>query len=178
MHYTLLTDKERTLIHHEYRTRAAIIFCFVMAAVCIIGMAVLFPAYIFSTFSERDQKQVLVTIDTKKDNTLVTTKNELFQDSAILTATKQYVDRPRLSDIVAGIVGAMGPVKLTSLAIDTASSSVVVKIQGVAPTRTALLALGGRLESVQKGNVVDLPISELTKSTALDFSLKVTQKIQ
>ncbi len=190
MHYTLLTEKERSAVHHEYRTRAAIVFCFVMAAAGIIGIAGLFPAYTFSLSSERSQGRTLESIDVKDDGKSDATKKELSADSKLLSDVSRYVDGPTYSDVLNGIISAKGPVTFTSLEVEhgnagvgtsavanTVTSSVTVIIQGVAPTRSALLDLRKRLSSLKSGNVVDLPISELTKSTAVQFSIKVTEQM-
>ena len=186
MHYTLLTEKERSAVHHEYRTRAAIVFCFVMAAAGIIGIAGLFPAYTFSLSSERSQGRTLESIDVKDDGKSDATKKELSADSKLLSDVSRYVDGPTYSDVLNGIISAKGPVTFTSLEVEhgstgaaakTETSSVTVIIQGVAPTRFALLDLRKRLGSLKSGNIVDLPISELTKSTAVQFSIKVTEQM-
>ena len=152
-------------------------------------MGILSPAYIYSKSSESVQQQILGSINTKDDSKLVMVRNELSKDSAILSATEQYLGGPVYSRVIDGLVGVMGPVTYTSISISlnksslsgnpsVGSSSVTAVIQGVAPTRTALLDFENRLESIKKGNTVDLPISELTKSSDIQFSLKLTESIQ
>lgn len=178
MHYTLLPDKEHVAIHLEYRTRAAIVFCFVMAVAGLIGVGTLLPAYISSTVTEKDQQKTLSSIDTANDGAIVAMKSELVSDAALVASVNQYIAGPEFSNILNDLIAVRGPVKFSSLVLDrVGTSTITVMIQGIAPTRDALIALRGRLQTVKAGNIVDLPISELTKSTSVQFSLKVTEQI-
>lgn len=178
MHYTLLPESEHAAIHREYRTRAAIVFCFLMTAVVVIGMVALFPAYVFSVTSEKVEQQSVASLDTKSDKSVSSMRAELSQDAVLLSEISQYAGSPSFSDIVSGLVGVRGPVTYSSLVLDrTTTSSVDIIIEGTAPTRSSLLDLRSRLQNLKKGNAVDLPISELTKSVSVHFSLKVTEEI-
>ncbi len=178
MHYTLLPDQEHLAIHREYRTRVAIVFCFVMVIAGAIGIFALLPAYISSSASEKVQQQAIDSIDTKDSKNTAAMKSEIFKDNSTLSSSEDYIGWPTFSSIVSSIVQVRGPVKFSSLAMDyVGTSSMTIIVQGVAPTRAALLDLQDRLQNLKDGNVVDLPISTLTKSTSVQFSLKVTEQI-
>ncbi len=183
MHYTLLTEKERSAIHHEYRTRVAIIFCFVIVAAGIIGTASLFPAYIFSISSESSEQASVVDMATDKDSKVVSLKNSLKKDTQVIATASRYESAPVISKIISDIVSARGANTYEHVVFDTVSasstgsSSVNITIQGVAPTRTSLLDLKGRLENLAQGNVVDLPIAQLTKSVSIPFTIKLTEQL-
>ena len=50
-------------------------------------------------------------------------------------------------------------------------------VQGIAPTREALVSYKNRLEGLTIGNKVELPISELAKSKDIRFSLRFTRTL-
>ena len=63
---------------------------------------------------------------------------------------------------------------MSSVAItDLSTSTAVIVMQGVAPTRESLVAFKTRLEGLSPGNQIDLPISGFARSKDLPFSLKV-----
>ncbi len=178
MHYTLLPDKEHIAIHSEYHVRVAIVFCFMISLVGIVGIIMLFPAYISSITTEKEQQKVLDSKNYSENSDLIAKKAELSSDAGLLSTINKYRGSSLLSKVISDIIDVRGPTKLFSLVTDRVGTSTVnVIIQGEAPTRDALLSFKSRLQSLKSGNVVDLPISELTKSTPIKFSLKVIEQI-
>ncbi len=183
MHHTLLTDKERARIHHEYRIRAAIVFCFLMSGAGLVGLVALFPAYIESVSYGATIPQTFSS-DMKLSSQTIDMKNELARDKALASASKDFPYKTVLSGVLSDVIGVKGSNIFSSISLDrkpisdtTSSSSLVISIQGISPTRTTLLDLKSKLESLQKGNVVDLPITALTKSEAIPFSMKVIENM-
>ena len=79
------------------------------------------------------------------------------------------------SYLVKSIVGERDSVKISSIvSARTSTTTVTTFVQGTASTREVLLAFKSRLQAAIPGNVVDLPISQLAKSTNIQFSLSVT----
>ncbi len=183
MHHTLLTDKERARIHHEYRIRAAIVFCFLMAGAGLVGMVALFPAYIASISYGATIPQT-ISSEMKLTSQTINMKDELARDKFLASAYKDFPYKTALSGVLSDVVSIKGSNFFSSISLDrklisdtTSSSSLAISIQGISPTRAALLDLKAKAESLQKGNIVDLPMSALTKSEAIPFSMKVIENM-
>lgn len=179
MRHTLLPYPDRKMLRREYRTRVLIVLCFMLSAAGVIGIGSLFPSFIRATTEERTQVDLIDTLKKGKETSgLTQIEKELAADNILLSALMQEPNSLRASEIIAPVVAARGPVRIGTIAIiSTASSSVSIGIQGIAPTRESLLSLKTRLEGLKPGNIVDLPISELAKSVNIDFSLQLTQSL-
>jgi hypothetical protein len=177
MHYTLLTESERVNIHREYRIRALMVFCYTMAIAVAIGMVVLFPAYIAAYLSENSENQ-LVSAQQVENKDLAKMKNELIADAGTLRSLSTYVNSPAISSLISEIVEAGSAVKIYSVNVDSIStSSAAISLQGIAPTRSVLLGFKAKLESLDKIAKVEFPISGLTKSVSVPFSLRITRSL-
>jgi hypothetical protein len=177
MHHTLLPESERKLIHGEYHVRVFIVSCFVLFVIGVIGVTSLFPAFTFAYLSEKSGNLLVVSSDAegKMANSM---KAELKDDATLLSFIKSNISKPSYLGMISDIVSIRGTSMIYSMSFDTVStSSAVIVMQGLSPTRNDLLAFKSRLESMKKGNIVELPISQLTKSTDLNFSLKLTESL-
>ncbi len=175
MHYTLLTPNERKQIHKEYRVRALVVFCFTMAIVGIIGMVSLFPAYMEAYGYENEEIQNSAIRNGPRTN-VAFMKNELAGDAVRLGVLRAYVGTTNMSEIISQVLGLAVSMKITSIDIEpNTEKSVYIFLRGIAPTRTDILELKSKLEASKGITQVEFPISELTKSVSVPFSLRITR---
>ncbi len=177
MRHTLIPTDLKKALRHEYRVRATIVFLFMISIAWVIGIVSLLPSFIHVKTEKDTINKSLATLQgspIKKG--VIDVGNDIAKQSDMLALfNKQTGGMTSNSSIITSIVGARGNVKLTSLAISrTATTSILVIIQGVAPTRDALINFKNLLSSSVPGNKVDLPISELAMSKDIHFSITMT----
>jgi hypothetical protein len=179
MKYTLLPPIEKRMLKREYHVRLAVVCCFLVAVSGIIGIVTLIPALTHSYLEEKNQLSAIASIKKGKDQdgtSALTAK--LASDAALLNILSENKGGEKNSFIIGSIVALRGINHLTSIAIDRIGSSTVsITLQGNAPTREGLLTFKKHLEDLSPGNKVDLPVSELAKSTNIQFSLKLNQQL-
>ncbi|MFA6295618.1 MAG: hypothetical protein WC666_04375 [Candidatus Paceibacterota bacterium] len=181
MRHTLLPLKERVSLRREYRVRALVVLLFMLSISCLIGIVALIPGFIRTYSEEVAVMNMVSSLKTEKDNAgLSSLENDFVLSKKLLS----YFDNKGIPDfktsaIINGIISIKDNLRLTSIAVTRGSTTTVsVVIQGVAPTRNSLLAFKTRFESAIPGNKVDLPVSQLSKSSNLQFSLKLTQQLK
>ena len=178
MHHTLLPIPERKALRTEYRIRVLVVLCFMLSLAGLIGIAALFPAFVRASSEEHSQFDTVASLQKdKKDSGVSQIEAELSADSALLKGLATAPQGARLSSVIEGLVGSRGTLQFTSLAVSRAAGGFSVVIQGLAPTRDALLAFKSRLEAMAPGNKVTLPISELAKSADIQFSIQLTESL-
>lgn len=179
MQHTLIPRIERAALRREYRTRVFIVFCFTLSVAGIIGSVALFPAFIRALQEEKSQLSVIAALQKDKNDSGITEiENDLSRYAEYLSALLPGLDTPKYSQIIEDVVRTRGSVKITSLALEEMStSSMQIRIQGIAPTRESLVTFKSRLEGLAPGNSVDLPIGELAKSRDIMYSLRVMHSI-
>ena len=180
MRHTLLPLNERKALRSEYRVRLMIIILFMFSLAGVIGIGALFPAYVRALSEEKVQIDVANKLKAaQKIQGITAMEDELKSDQRVLI-TLPKSGGARISAVAQSIVGLRQSIKLNSFNFTqpgNATSTVTVFMQGFAPTRNDLLSFKTRLETTLPGAVVDLPISELAKSTDIQFSIKVTYKL-
>lgn len=179
MKHTLLPLPERNILRREYRIRAGIVLCFMISIAGLIGIGALFPAFFRANMEEQSGISLVSSLKKGKDQSGITKiEKDLAVANVILKNIAESEDAVRLSTVIDSVLSTRGNIKLTSLSLTRiASSSVAVAIQGLAPSRDALLSFKTRLEQLSQGNAVNLPISELAKSVNLRFSLELAHLI-
>jgi hypothetical protein len=177
MHYSLLPESERKIIHNEYRVRALVVFCIVMSITGVAGMVALFPAYLEADVFRLGEIQIS-SKESKTDEALAQNKAELVRDATSLRSVSGFMKSPLLSAVASEILNISKAVDINSIGIDiVGTSSLQILIQGLAPTRASLLDLKVKLESQKQITKVEFPISELTKSVDVPFSIRITRSI-
>jgi hypothetical protein len=177
MQHSLLPTKERSILRREYRIRVLIVFCFLLSVSGLIGVATLFPSFLFAVDEKKVQLALLESIK-KNDEDITVTKLELgFQkDNKIIQALSHESKTPRPSTTIQSIISVRETVTLNSISVNAPIvDALEVVIQGMAPNRDTLLAFKSRLESLVPGGTVELPVSDLAKSKHIPFSMRITQ---
>ncbi len=179
MRHSFLPTSEQKALKKKYRIHATVVALFLLSVIGVIGIGALFPAYIEVSFEEKGQAAMLndATSNQANQNSLDMTY-ELRADAALAQELSGSSLKKRPSDLIAEIISARASVKISSIAISSISSSTAVMVvQGIAPTREALVSYKNRLEGLTIGNKVELPISELAKSKDIRFSLRFTRTL-
>lgn len=180
MYHTLVPQYERLALRREYRLRAFIVLCFALSVAGVIGIVSLSPAFMSASIEEQAAQRDLLSIKKAKDSSgLTAIQQKVAYSQGLLNILEQGSDRPRPSSLIELLVGERGPVKINSIGVNQISSTTAtISIGGIAPTRDSLLAFKSRLIAVNEGNKVDLPVSELAKSTNIQFSIRVIHKLK
>ena len=173
MRHTLLPYPARRALRKEYRIRALVVLCFMLSCAGVIGIGSLFPGFIHAISEERSQINTIASLqEGKKDSGILEIEKELAEDATLLSALLSLTPHDDMSKRIAKIAEIRGVVDITSISMErSGTTSVAYIIQGLAPTRDSLLSFKTRLEQLVPGGTVELPISELAKSTDVQFSL-------
>jgi hypothetical protein len=178
MRHTLLPLHERKALRREYRVRFIIVACFLGSLAGLIGVGALFPAYMRALAEEKSQIEAAANLKHSQDVKGITAREtELHADSKIINTLSSNVSI-RMSSVAESIIILRQAVKLKTFIFNqTSTTTVSISISGIAPTRNDLLSFKARLENTLPGARVELPISELSKSTNVDFDMKLTYKL-
>ncbi len=176
MQHTLLPTPERIIIRHEYHVRVWILALFAISVAGTIGVAALFPSYLRGSLEERLQLEAIANLQKSKDASgIANIEQELVTDKLLLAALTEGTDKVLLSTEISDILDKRGIVKVTSISISHPDKGGTdVTLLGVAPTRESLTRFKDRLETENPpGTEVNLPISQLAKSTNIQFSMQI-----
>ena len=180
MNYTFLPKSEQSSLKREYRIRALTVLLFFISVGFLVGVASLFPAYIYASFEERiSLKQVADLQKTSDDIIITSVQKQLSQSSTLLNTVSSSIDASVFSSTVSSIVAIRGNVKLTSFALEHPSgNTMTVVISGMADTRDDLLAFKARLQGLSQKISVDLPLSTLAQEAKIPFSIQINETLQ
>jgi MoxR-like ATPase len=104
-------------------------------------MVALFPAYMEATVFKSSEVQIIEKA-VPVDETLNKNKQEIVNDSTNLKAVTEFFKNPILSDHITGILSLAKNTKINSVSIEKlANGDLQILLQGIAPTRLALLDL-------------------------------------
>lgn len=180
MRHSFLPNQEQKILKRGYRIRATIVLLFFLSIAGLVGIGSLFPSYIHVYTEERSELEKVASLRENKDTSgLVAIEKELQSDTAKISVLSKISTTVHPSSLIEDMVNTRGQVRLTSIVLSSVSTSTaVIVIQGVAPTRESLVAFKTRLEGLAIGNKVDLPISGFAKSRDIPFSLRVIDTIK
>ena len=173
MRHSFMPFSEQKKLKHVYRTHVSIVVFFFLSLSGIVGCAALFPTYIQVSHDVRDVRKT--NGDSSAASSISVIQKELETHKKLVAALGQGNETP-LSVIASNVIVLRSSVSINSIQIDkTGTTSVSIVVQGKAPTRESLVSFKKRLEDSRPGTKVELPISDLTKSKDISYSLKITQ---
>lgn len=159
--------------------RVAVVSVIALAVAVLVGCIALFPAFIRGV-EDRHAAAGAVTADSKNnvtDSALSAAKADLSAANSLVATLAADNAQGGFTDVIRSIVSASGGISLTGIDLAYADAkSVNASLTGVAPTRAGLLAYRSRLEALFPAKI-DIPISELAKSSNLAFNLRFTIKL-
>lgn len=146
----------------------------------IAGFIFLLPAYMRAISEEQSQVEAVAELRHenygKNDATII---SKLSFDSSALLILGNSLLRERPSDVIERVVDLRDKdVRLNSLSYSVSGTSTAeVVVQGIAQNRSSLLSFKDRLGDIAPQTRINLPLSELAKSSSIPFSLKIVYKI-
>ncbi len=179
MRHTLLPLHERILLRREYHIRVTIVFLFMVCLAILIGISSLFMTYIKALSLETEIQEKANAVDVDKDSKdIKEIQQSVVKSLALLDSLNKEKKVVQISDLIGGVIAMRGQLRFTALSASKVGTTTYnISIQGVAPTRNSLLAFKSTFEGLAPGNKVDLPVSELAKSTNIQFSLQLKQEL-
>lgn len=159
--------------------RALTVLLLLISIAGLIGIVALFPSFIkaYSEESEALNKVSSINIKNSNENS-DSLQSEIVFSKKLLSYLHKEDREQNSSNIINSLIGMRDSLKLTSISLTKVSTSTVsIILQGIAPTRNSLLDFKKQFEANKPGNIVDLPVAQLSKSSNIQFSLKLTQQI-
>jgi hypothetical protein len=180
MRHTLLPLHERIVLRREYYRRVTIVFCFTFSLAVLVGIATLFPTFIRAMNLQAEAEKMANEVQSEpEDNNLKEIQKSVAKSLSLLDSLQKEKSTPKISDLIEGVINMRGVVTFTNFtATKTSTTTFAMSIQGVAPSRNALLTFKNNFENQLPGNKIDLPVSELAKNSNFQFTLQLRQKIQ
>jgi len=142
---------------------------FLLSGAVLVGAVSLIPAYIglSSTLSTYESEQGTVGDDTDRAPI-----RELGRVAGLLDALNVKLDTEPMTELLDNIVLVRPPgIEIASITFERSPLS--FSLRGTASTRDALVAYKRALEDLERVTEVSSPISDLAKSTNLEFTLSV-----
>ena len=145
----------------------------------LIGIASLFPTFIRVLTIENDAKNAAAVIAEKPDdNNLKSIQQSVIYSLVLLDSLKIDQNSTKISDLINGVVSIRKGVRFTNFtATKISTTTFSMNIQGISPTRNVLLAFKNSFENLSPNNKIDLPVSELAKSSNVSFTLQLKEKL-
>lgn len=179
MRHTLLPLHERILLRREYHVRVTIVFLFMVCLSLLIGISSLFMTYVKALSLESDVQAKANAVDVEKDSKdIKDIQQSVVKSLALLDSLNKEKKVVPFSDLIGGIINMRSVLRFTAFSVAKVGTTTYnISIQGIAPTRNSLLTFKTNFENLATGNKVELPVSELAKSTNIQFSLQLKQEL-
>jgi len=177
--FNLLPFEERKRLQKEYLLRILVLFFWGIFITGIIGLASLLPAYFLSktkyrSVTEEHQSLTKILELKEKNDNLASLLKELEEETTVL-GNKTSILLP--TDIFQKIIGK----KSNAISLGAFTYQIVpdkkdpnkksLVVSGIAQTRESLVAFVDKLRGDSVFSRVDLPVSNLAKSSKINFSL-------
>ena len=176
MRHTLLPLHERIILRREYHVRVTIVFLFMVCVATLIGIASLLPTYIDAKQLEKDILAKSVKGNEEQSADIKEFQKNVARSLSLLDKSKEPTT---FSNVIYSVISMRGALRFNNFAINkTGTTTYSIQIQGVAPNRTALLNFKTNFEGLGSDNKVDLPVSELAKSSNIQFSIQLKQNVK
>ncbi|MCL5781790.1 MAG: hypothetical protein M1459_00275 [Patescibacteria group bacterium] len=178
MRHTLLPIQDRKALRHDYTARFVTTLCLFLSLAAVIGAVALLPAYIHARNMEQSELAMVQSLQSNNDKSgLSNIENELKSDAATIKKASGSTGSSAMSDAVKELIALRGKVRIVSFAYNPQPKVMSMVIQGIAPTREELVVFKDRIQNSISGASVELPLSQLTKSSDIPFSVAVTYSL-
>jgi hypothetical protein len=179
MRHTLLPLHERIILRREYYRRVTIVFCFIFSLAVLVGIATLFPTFIRAMALQVETEKLAKEVQTESENgNLKEIQKSVAKSLALLDSLDKDKKTPKISNLIEGVISMRGSLTFTNFtATKISTTTFTMNIQGVAPSRNALITFKNNFESQLPGNKINLPVSELAKNNNFQFTLQLQQKL-
>ncbi len=180
MYHTLLPIDERGVLRREYRLRMLVVLCFMLSLVCIFGIVSLLPTFTrILGVESRSKLELSILKKASQSSVVADIEKRLMINKSLIAPISTMLKESEISPLIQSIATSRGNVTISSFNISRITDgTITIGIQGLASTREDLLFFKTRLESLSVGNKVSLPVSQLAKSTNIQYSIQITTKLQ
>jgi hypothetical protein len=174
----LLPEKEKALLHKEYRLRVVVMYLGVIAALCITAVVLLIPSYILSLYRRKavETAPVQLTPESQKEKAALLSQIEKGKDAIKILKPEASSKLP--TELISLIIkNKSSDITINSIGYTyTKPQTFLIKISGVAKTRQSLIAFKTSLEKEEGIAQIVLPVSNLAKDANISFSFEITNK--
>lgn len=178
MRHTLLPLNDRKALRREYYVRALTVFFFVLSLAELVGVVALFPSFVRVVLEQRSAAKSAVGSKDPSGSELKALQQNVVRSQALLDSLNKTANAPKISDLVGEVIALRKNIRLNSFSVNkTGTTTYTMTISGTAPARNDLTSFKSLLELARPDNKVDLPVSELAKSSNIKFSLQLREKI-
>ncbi len=148
---------------------------FAISVAGTVGVAALFPAFMRGSLEERLELDTIAALEKQKNEKGINKiETEISSDKVLLAALFDGLDSKNISAEIEQVISGKGNTKITSMSFSNMPDGTShIILQGVAPTREALLSFKIRMETQVPGTETTLPISQLAKSANIQFSMEI-----
>lgn len=179
MRHTLLPLQERVMLRREYHIRVTIVFLFMVCVSILVGIASLLPTYIDAKQLEKDILAKSVKGNEEQSADIKEFQKNVARSLSLLDSLDKSKEPTTFSNIIYSVINMRGGLKFSNFSVTkNGTTTYTIQIQGLAPNRTALLNFKTNFEGLSPDNKVDLPVSELAKSSNIQFSIQLKQNIK
>lgn len=178
--FNLLPKKQKKDINSEYRVRW---FSAVFIAVFFLqltALATLFPSYVFSVLNHRELSSSLESLKVTEAFLSGEELNERIQNinqktEILVSQSSEFFIR----EIVESLLEQENEnIRIRRILFDSGSEGEFkIALSGEAETREALVSFAERLESKERFQAVEVPVSDLAQRFNITFSLDITGEI-
>lgn len=177
--HTYLPETQKKELRKEYIVRLLIVICSTLLVITICTIIFMLPAY-FVSYAGRTESLKKTEAFSEK-GVATETKEVEAQVKAIIDVTNRFADG-------LGKMNALQAISLAHTALVpgvsiqgieftyTASTTVDLRVSGIAKTRETLIAYKKKVETNPMVAKADLPVSDLAKSKDISFVLKILSK--
>lgn len=170
----LLPDSGRGEIRREYRSRLIATALWGVALVSALTAAALLPSYFLSQAKQEAATVELTVAESARGNAGEGVAAELAVARDVAVALEDIVvQKPPLELIFAVLARKPEDVSVTLLQYERTPRRETLRIQGEAADREGLIAFRRELTVLQGADHVDLPVSNLAKSTDIPYVMTV-----
>lgn len=169
----LLPDNEKMTILKEYHLRVTVVSLAALLTVAAIAFLLLFPSFVLSISKERAANTLFSTTPSvSSDETHAAITERISRVKALMLVLKPEPEKRKPTDFISIILSDKpANVQMTSFVYGKTDKGAMMHISGVAGTRESLAAYVSALRAKSSITKVNLPVSDLAKETAIDFSL-------
>lgn len=176
--FNVLPDSLKKLIRQEYYFRLAIIVALAFIALQVIGLFLLLPSWVLSTYKEQEAlSDVAAVHESPMENHLQSVSDTITQTNRTLAVmnTLLYPEAaPLFQDILSRQPAGVHLTGFSYTLADDGTASIVAS--GNALTRNILVSFEKSLEKSSLFASVNLPVSNLAKDTDIPFSITLSVK--
>lgn len=174
--YTLLPEQFKKRVLAVYHIRLASAWCAFGIVTVVIGIVALMPAFITAQLRITDVSASSQDKVTDIPGQLQNVERKVSNASKLITTLEAEMPVYIPSEVIHKVIVGKGEgVAFTNFEIiKSADKTISISMQGKVATREILVGLKKKMSAIEGVTKVELPISDLTKSRDIGFTVKLT----